>query len=57
MFRAVFEWLGFAEQDHGHGHHDHGAAHSHADGHGHTHGVVDPSIATSAAFGRSNGPS
>ena len=46
MFRAVFEWLGFAEQDHGHGHHDHGAAHSHADGHGHTHGVVDPSIAT-----------
>lgn len=46
MFRAIFEWLGFAEQDHGHGHHEHGAAHSHAGGHGHTHGVVDPSIAT-----------
>jgi cation diffusion facilitator family transporter len=48
MFRAALVWLGFAEQDHGHGHHAHGAAHSHAGDHGHTHGVVDPSIATTA---------
>jgi cation diffusion facilitator family transporter len=48
MLRAALSWLGFAEaaghshrpgQDH---HHDHGH------GHGHTHGVIDPSIATTA---------
>src|SRR5262249_52375513 len=31
--------------DRGHHHHDHG---NHETGHGHTHGVVDPSIATTA---------
>jgi cation diffusion facilitator family transporter len=48
MFRAALAWLGFAEavdhaHDRGHGHHQH-EGHSH----GHTHGVIDPSIATTA---------
>src|SRR6266496_3618010 len=35
---------------HGHGlaHHDHGHSHDHKHGHGHRHGVIDPSIASSA---------
>ncbi len=50
MLRAALEWLGFAEHEHGHhhGHHHHNAAHLQAGGHGHTHGVVDPTIATTA---------
>ena len=48
MLRAALSWLGFAEgvdhaHHHGHDHHDHGGH-----GHGHTHGVIDPSIATTA---------
>jgi hypothetical protein len=48
MLHAALSWLGFAEGvDHGHhhgdDHHDHGGH-----GHGHTHGVIDPSIATTA---------
>jgi len=48
MLRAALSWLGFAEGvDHGHHHgddrHDHGGH-----GHGHIHGVVDPSITTTA---------
>src|SRR5690242_4453050 len=45
----TLEWLGFS--GHGHGHqHDHGNSHHHGDGHGHghTHGVVDPSLTTTA---------
>lgn len=48
---AALSWFGFGEnadhQDHGHHHHHHGHGHG-GDGHGHTHGVVDPSIATTA---------
>jgi cation diffusion facilitator family transporter len=44
MLRATLSWLGFAEPvDHPH---DHG--HDHHHGLSHTHGVVDPSIATTA---------
>jgi cation diffusion facilitator family transporter len=52
MLRAAMAWLGFAEnadhthhRGHGHGHHQHDG---HGDGDGHTHGVIDPSIATTA---------
>jgi cation diffusion facilitator family transporter len=46
MLRAALSWLGFAEADHAH---DHGHDHRHnGHGHGHTHGVIDPSIATTA---------
>lgn len=38
MLKAVREWLGFGEIEHGHHHGE--------DGHGHTHGVVDPTIVT-----------
>jgi cation diffusion facilitator family transporter len=48
MLRATLSWLGFAEavdhtHHHGHDHPDHGGH-----GRGHTHGVIDPSIATTA---------
>jgi cation diffusion facilitator family transporter len=46
MLRAALAWLGFS------GHHDSGHRHDHqGDGeadHGHTHGVIDPSMATTA---------
>lgn len=48
MFRAIIDWLGFgarghsADQVHGHHHGDDDG------GHGHTHGVIDPTIATTA---------
>jgi cation diffusion facilitator family transporter len=48
MLRATLSWLGFAEAaDHSHyqGQDQH---HDHDHGHGHTHGVIDPSIATTA---------
>jgi cation diffusion facilitator family transporter len=47
MLRAALSWLGFAEAiDHAHGH---GHPHHHdGHGHGHTHGVIDPTIATTA---------
>ena len=45
MLRAARSWFGFAEPtDHHAHHHDHGHDH----GRGHTHGVIDPSIATTA---------
>jgi cation diffusion facilitator family transporter len=48
MLRAALSWLGFAEGvDHGH-HHGHDHDHHGGHGHGHTHGVIDPSIATTA---------
>src|SRR5215204_6862427 len=40
--RSTLDWFGFGAEGHGHGPHDHGA------GHGHTHGVVDPTIVTTA---------
>lgn len=48
MLRTALSWLGFAETadhapHHGHDHHQH-----EGHGHGHTHGVIDPSIATTA---------
>src|SRR5437660_12286765 len=38
------------DRPHGHGlaHHSHGHSHDHKHGHGHRHGVIDPSIASSA---------
>jgi cation diffusion facilitator family transporter len=50
MLRAALSWLGFAENaDHAHHHgHEHHRHDGHGDGHGHTHGVIDPSIATTA---------
>jgi cation diffusion facilitator family transporter len=50
MLASVRDWLGFGSHGlavgHGHGH---GHAHHHGDeGHGHTHGVIDPTIATTA---------
>ena len=49
MRDAVREWFGLGQgglHQSGHGHGAH--AHGHGDGHGHTHGVVDPTIATTA---------
>ena len=45
MLRAAMGWLGFAGSHpaSGHGHHHH-----HGEGPGHTHGVVDPTIASTA---------
>src|SRR5215204_3062430 len=40
--RSTLDWFGFGAEGHGHGPHDHGT------GHGHTHGVVDPTIITTA---------
>jgi cation diffusion facilitator family transporter len=43
---TIAEWFGFGhdrEHEHAHGH-----AHNHRGGHGHTHGVVDPSLTTTA---------
>ena len=51
MLRAMLDWLGFGEKGHaiGHGHgHGHGHDHDHEGGHAHTHGVIDPTIATTA---------
>ena len=45
MFGKLLDWFGFGAI-HGHTHHAHG--HGHTDEHGHTHGVIDPSIATTA---------
>ena len=48
MLRATLSWLGFAEAaDHSH-HPGQDQHHDHDHGHGHTHGVIDPSIATTA---------
>ena len=48
MVRAALDWLGFGEKGHaaGHAHSRHG--HGHEVGHDHTHGVIDPTIATTA---------
>ncbi len=52
MLRSILDWLGFGEKGHEVGHHGHShGAHGHAHdegGHGHTHGVIDPTIATTA---------
>jgi cation diffusion facilitator family transporter len=42
VFAKVLNWLGFGS--HGHGHHVHDDDHAH----GHTHGVVDPTLTTTA---------
>jgi Co/Zn/Cd efflux system component len=44
VLTKVLDWLGFGSQGHSHGEH----AHDHDHVHGHTHGVVDPTIATTA---------
>jgi cation diffusion facilitator family transporter len=46
MFRSALVWLGFAP-DPGSSNADHGHRHD-GGGHGHTHGVIDPTIATTA---------
>ena len=49
MLRAMLDWLGFGEKGHAIGHgHGHGHGHDHEGGHAHTHGVIDPTIATTA---------
>jgi cation diffusion facilitator family transporter len=50
MLNAIADWLGFGARGHSADHHDgHGHPHDHGEGgHGHTHGVVDPTIATTA---------
>jgi cation diffusion facilitator family transporter len=40
VIARILDWFGFGSHDHGHGEHDYA--------HGHTHGVVDPSITTTA---------
>ena len=51
MVRGIIDWLGFGARGHsadhheGHGGHGHG---EHGGEHGHTHGVIDPTIATTA---------
>ena len=47
MLRAMLDWLGFGEKGHAVGH-GHGHGHDHEGGHAHTHGVIDPTIATTA---------
>src|SRR5215207_8479849 len=51
--RRTLDWFGFGAEGHGHEHphgsHGHGhGPHDHGTGHGHTHGVVDPTIVTTA---------
>src|SRR5829696_6712807 len=48
--RSALDWFGFGAEGHGYDHaHEHGhGAHDHGTGHGHTHGVVDPTIVTTA---------
>ncbi len=48
MFRSVLVWLGFAQPDGNRDDSHHGHAHDREGGHGHTHGVVDPTIVTTA---------
>src|SRR5215212_8226496 len=43
----ALDWLGFGAHDHSAGH-DHGHSNGDAGGHGHTHGVIDPSLTTTA---------
>jgi cation diffusion facilitator family transporter len=45
MLDKIRDWFGFGGFDHPHGHGSHGHE---AHGHGHTHGVIDPSIASTA---------
>jgi len=50
MIRSVLVWLGFAQPEnaaHGHGG-GHGHDHGHGGKHGHTHGVIDPTLTTTA---------
>lgn len=46
MKTRILDWLGFGSP--GHHHNDGSMGHSHDRGRGHTHGVIDPSIATTA---------
>jgi cation diffusion facilitator family transporter len=52
MIRSALVWLGLSQPDGAPAHHDHDHSHGHdhgqRGGHGHTHGVVDPTIATTA---------
>lgn len=44
----ILDWFGFGDNGHAHGHgHHHGHSHG-PGGHAHTHGVIDPSLATTA---------
>jgi cation diffusion facilitator family transporter len=50
MLNRILDWLGFGPSAHAHAGHHHGG-HDHGDedgGHGHTHGVVDPTLASTA---------
>lgn len=52
MFNAIIDWLGFGSRGHSADHHGRGHVHGHDHRdeaeHGHTHGVIDPTIATTA---------
>jgi len=48
MLRAALVWLGFAQPDKSNSGAGHGHGHSETGEHGHTHGVIDPTIATTA---------
>jgi cation diffusion facilitator family transporter len=51
MIRFIFDWLGFGARGHSADHHDSGHGHDDSaeeSGHGHTHGIMDPTIATTA---------
>jgi len=48
VLRSILAWFGFVETADRHQHHDAGHAHDGAAGHRHTHGVVDPTLATTA---------
>src|SRR5882762_11861551 len=48
MLRAALVWLGFARPDKSNSGAGDGHGHSETGEHGHTHGVIDPTIATTA---------
>src|SRR5215208_733806 len=45
---ATLDWFGFDPSHSSSSHHVHAHDYPHAGGHGHTHGVLDPTIATTA---------
>jgi cation diffusion facilitator family transporter len=47
MLKQLLDWLGFGPSAQAHAGHGHGD-HDHDDGYGHTHGVVDPTLASTA---------
>ena len=48
VLRSMLTWFGFVQPDGGHQRGDSGHAHDGDAGHSHTHGIVDPTIATTA---------